>query len=761
MSRFLNALKRLSEKKEPSADEQTVEDASSEAHASQQPVEDHVGSQALSQLEQALDEHLAAAEKEVQHQPTDDLQDGPAALDAVQQSTAEPDESAEPIDPSPNAGGTILLSELQREMGQEDHGLSQSEFDSQIHQNIADASTRDASSTLSGVDLSSLLGDMDQASEVVLEFQAGESIDREADDDDAAEFGRQTTFQAQIEPAPLDAAPAELVDATDEQAPPSPETDATDSPSLQTSETLNLSDERAWQLPETNPWAEAPSGEPEPQLENPAPVVDETDQKTLVDAPKEDEVSLNEDVEPPSEDVELNRVTMVTPARQAAESDGDDELSAAAVDSYENEEVPVEPANDLQRDPIVEVEPSEDAEQNTPETNEERNDDERADSVPRSAVDLIRGFSFAENSVDDVEPKEETEGASDFDDAPHPIESIDPDSAGEIEAEEDSHTAVTASGMSDDIVTNEFASDVSDSEADDAEVQGNDAQGFSADDHFAEAEISEVDSLTSDAPDLQTAKFDLFEKEVRSEFVDEEPTSLRSPTPTIAYVEEVPLDEPVLERPLFAKTAGGEFETALKSDLSDAQRMARYREVSQDIGSKVPHEIPASVMLVNLTDDRENVDHVVYLAACLADDEQGEILIIDADFSSQATSRKFELADSAGLSEILDQKTDWRQAVRRSSIDRLSVLPAGRQAVGNLSAAAAGFSVLIHDLRQTFRFILVDAGSTRGPVAGTLTRYCDMTYALLDPEQSDLDVAAQAVSRLRTLGGRLVGAILI
>jgi len=166
------------------------------------------------------------------------------------------------------------------------------------------------------------------------------------------------------------------------------------------------------------------------------------------------------------------------------------------------------------------------------------------------------------------------------------------------------------------------------------------------------------------------------------------------------------------------------------------------------------------VMVTSATAGEGKTSLACHLAASMA--RMGlKTLLIDADLRNPTTHRLFEIANDAGLSEVLMGKADISLVLRPTAISGLTLLPAGMWDDRISRILAQGQArTLFNRLRKEYDFILVDSSPVL-PVADTLLfgQGVDAVIFSVLCEVSCLPSVYTATQRMAALGIRNLGAI--
>lgn len=144
--------------------------------------------------------------------------------------------------------------------------------------------------------------------------------------------------------------------------------------------------------------------------------------------------------------------------------------------------------------------------------------------------------------------------------------------------------------------------------------------------------------------------------------------------------------------------------------------------------------------------------------------QQGKrVLLIDCDVRRPRVHTLFGVPREPGLSELLLGRVPAEQVLRRTSVERLSVLAAGATPPVSATDLFGGGVVrsLIDALSESFDMVVVDTApvlpAASAPVLGTQV---DGVLMVVRAGSTDRENARHAVQQLSAVGARVVGAVL-
>lgn len=166
------------------------------------------------------------------------------------------------------------------------------------------------------------------------------------------------------------------------------------------------------------------------------------------------------------------------------------------------------------------------------------------------------------------------------------------------------------------------------------------------------------------------------------------------------------------------------------------------------------HEQPLALAWLGAQSVEESASVVTALAKALA--ERGpanRVLLIDADFEAFSLSRRFKRPGSAGLGDVVAGKRPWRNVVLPTALAQIDILPCGSLCDRPLATLnGAYWTRLFEELKESYRYILIDAGTADQPGLAPLLQVVDATYMLVEFDRTTRAEVAASVAQLRRWG---------
>lgn len=138
------------------------------------------------------------------------------------------------------------------------------------------------------------------------------------------------------------------------------------------------------------------------------------------------------------------------------------------------------------------------------------------------------------------------------------------------------------------------------------------------------------------------------------------------------------------------------------------------------------------------------------LALCCAQLRNANVLLVDADLRTAGVSRMVSAHEKTGLCELLEGKATYADAIRRTDLPNLFVLPAGASDTPPPELfAGSAWKEFISWTNETFRLVIIDATPIL-PLADydLIAAPCDAVIAIVRPHVTPRELVERAVPRL-------------
>jgi Mrp family chromosome partitioning ATPase len=167
-------------------------------------------------------------------------------------------------------------------------------------------------------------------------------------------------------------------------------------------------------------------------------------------------------------------------------------------------------------------------------------------------------------------------------------------------------------------------------------------------------------------------------------------------------------------------------------------------------------------MFTALTDDHPATTLLAQLAPALAERTEGGVLLVDADFRHPHLAGQFGVDAAVCLSDVLEGKANWSDAVRPTATPRLHLLPGGPIAAEkDRSAGQLDLGRLLRELVRQYALVLVAADSLAHGEVGLIAGGCEGTYLVVQLGQASRRTVRQAARVIERCRGRLLGCVAV
>jgi capsular exopolysaccharide synthesis family protein len=150
------------------------------------------------------------------------------------------------------------------------------------------------------------------------------------------------------------------------------------------------------------------------------------------------------------------------------------------------------------------------------------------------------------------------------------------------------------------------------------------------------------------------------------------------------------------------------------------------------------------------------------LSTSLAAASDKQVLLIDGDLRRPDTHNRLSTNLSPGLSDVLESRLTWQDAIRKPVTVGPCLLPAGELTSSPIRMLGNGnFEKLIDQLRPHFRYIIIDTPPVLSACESlVMSKVADMFLLCTRRDRSRMDLVRAAHERLLLAGAHCVGTVL-
>lgn len=137
------------------------------------------------------------------------------------------------------------------------------------------------------------------------------------------------------------------------------------------------------------------------------------------------------------------------------------------------------------------------------------------------------------------------------------------------------------------------------------------------------------------------------------------------------------------------------------------------------------------------------------------------VLLLDADFRKPTQHKNLDIKDAVGLSSVLAGREQLEQAIQRTGVEGLDILPCGPiPANPSEILNSREFGELVDSLANRYDHIIFDSPPVNAVTdARILGAVCDATILVLRADKSTRKAGEHARNALMSVGARVVGAV--
>ena len=196
--------------------------------------------------------------------------------------------------------------------------------------------------------------------------------------------------------------------------------------------------------------------------------------------------------------------------------------------------------------------------------------------------------------------------------------------------------------------------------------------------------------------------------------------------------------------------------TDLHSSGSQAYRKLRTHLIFSTAGD------PLRTLMVTSPAASEGKSTVCSNLAVTFAQQNMRVALVDCDMRRSRLHTVFDTTRTPGLTEVLAGHATMDEAIRRTSVEGLDLVPAGTL-VPNVSEllGAASMRRALAELGDRYDIVIVDTPPVLAAAdAEILAVQCDAVLVVVRAGQTERQSAQYAVQQLRAIGSRVVGAVL-
>ncbi len=215
------------------------------------------------------------------------------------------------------------------------------------------------------------------------------------------------------------------------------------------------------------------------------------------------------------------------------------------------------------------------------------------------------------------------------------------------------------------------------------------------------------------------------------------------------------IHEPQTAAPSVSST---QWELGILANLRDQQIRNQYSQI-WDAMRRGKSQSPMIYAIAGCEHEPHVSTVIGHLAQLIANKDQLQVLIVDANRRDRRITREFEAEREKGLSEALLIQCDWTEAVLPTTNRGVCVLPVGQESIEPGEYDPFRLPTMMKSWKEAFDVILVDADIATEPVSQPIFRSCDESYLIVRLGKTTRKLADETIQGMIDQENNLQGTI--
>lgn len=220
-----------------------------------------------------------------------------------------------------------------------------------------------------------------------------------------------------------------------------------------------------------------------------------------------------------------------------------------------------------------------------------------------------------------------------------------------------------------------------------------------------------------------------------------------------------------VERPIVDNHQSPDSSSAPDDSLSSQATNDSQQELESELAGVVDSILkratagqPALLLFVASEANRHVDSTSATVATILAKRRLGTVLLIDSNADSRELTFSSGQQNQPGLVEAVLEQTDWSPMIRTGAASGVDFMPLGQRDFSG-TRIQPRLRKLVAELKQTYDYICVSAGSSDSVDARLWSDISDGCYLLVSQKNANQTLAQSAVAELQASGARLLGCV--
>ena len=212
------------------------------------------------------------------------------------------------------------------------------------------------------------------------------------------------------------------------------------------------------------------------------------------------------------------------------------------------------------------------------------------------------------------------------------------------------------------------------------------------------------------------------------------------------------------EAPSHSPSGGGVSISDLRTHAPTDPWSRAYTHLAENISASLP--LSGEALFGVMTPGTEPPYATIMLTgAAVADKLAADVLLIDANYDDSNLARRIGITPKAGLGEVVAGTTDWTLSILKTSVPRLSLLPASRFIRSGRSSDELWMKAFLNALRNRYRLILFAASKPKHKGVRPFLPFCTGAYLVVRLGRTTDRLAKRTVRQTEKYGCRVLGCV--
>lgn len=198
---------------------------------------------------------------------------------------------------------------------------------------------------------------------------------------------------------------------------------------------------------------------------------------------------------------------------------------------------------------------------------------------------------------------------------------------------------------------------------------------------------------------------------------------------------------------------------AIPKDAEDADLKEAYRSLRTAVTVPAQKKGQKVFTVTSFGDGEGKTTVAMGLAKAMADMKKS-VLLVDGNLRAPHIAQCFEVTAKVGLSDVLKENATLSEAVVKTKVEGLAILPAGEAAANPSELLAQGTMIKAVDtLKEKYDYMIIDAPSAAVTDPAVLTNVTDGYLVVAAIGETRIDTITPELESITSIGGEILGVI--